>query len=137
MELKVAVNHKDMPALNKPVVAADYQPITDSENVARFVEDYFADIPLLARIAECESRNRQYDKYGNVLRGLENRYDVGVMQINEMYHLETAEKMGIDIYDIEGNVAYARYLYEKQGAKPWISSSACWAKFSQTEIAKK
>lgn len=59
------------------------------------------------------------------------------MQINELYHLETAEKLGLDIYTIEGNVAYAKHLYEEQGAKPWMSSSPCWAKATQSEIAKK
>lgn len=117
------------------VKAKDYGPITDSINVKKYVRDYFADIPLLARIAECESHNRQYDKSGAVIRGEVNTMDVGVMQINELYHLDTSKKLGYDIYTIEGNVAYARYLYEKQGAKPWISSSACWAKFSESEIA--
>jgi hypothetical protein len=58
------------------------------------------------------------------------------MQVNELYHLETAKKLGIDLYTADGNVAYARYLYEKQGAKPWISSSGCWAKFQGADIAK-
>jgi len=59
------------------------------------------------------------------------------MQINELYHADTAKALGYDIYSIDGNVAYARYLYEKQGAKPWISSSPCWAKFSGSEITKR
>ncbi len=117
------------------VEVENYGPITDSINVKKYVSDYFSDIPLLARIAECESHNRQYDKSGAVIRGEVNVLDVGVMQINEKYHLETSKKLGYNIYTIEGNVAYARYLYKKQGAQPWISSSACWAKFSESEIA--
>jgi hypothetical protein len=123
--------------LPKEIKAEDYAPITDTKQVQRFVTDYFKDTPILAQIARCESQYRQYDKQGNVLRGVANSYDVGVMQINEMYHLETAKKLGIDIYSIEGNAAYAQYLYEREGAKPWMSSSACWAKTSKAEIAKK
>ncbi len=115
----------------------DSEPINVNKNVERFVTEYFKDTPILANIAKCESRYRQYDSKGNVLRGVENRYDVGVMQINEMYHLEASKKLGLDIYTIEGNVAYARHIYEKSGAKPWMSSSPCWAKFTEKEIARK
>ena len=121
----------------KEVRAEDYLPITDSKNVERFINDYFADIPILADIAKCESRFRHYNSNGDVLRGKKNSYDRGVMQINVLYHAETAEELGLDVHNLNDNVAYARYLYEKQGAKPWMSSSACWAKFHQSEIAKR
>ncbi len=119
------------------VKAEDYQPITDSKNIKRFINDYFADIPVLADIAKCESRFRHYNSLGTVLKGKENSYDRGVMQINILYHAETAEKLGLNVHDLDDNVAYARYLYEKQGAKPWMSSSACWARFNQSEIARR
>ncbi|KND48950.1 MAG: hypothetical protein AB200_00790 [Parcubacteria bacterium C7867-005] len=119
------------------VESEDYEPITDTENVERFVADYFEDTPILARIAECESQYRQFNSKGDVLRGVENPLDVGVMQINEKYHLEDSKKLGFNIYHIEGNVAYAEYLYEKQGAKPWMSSSPCWAKYTHKELARK
>ena len=121
----------------KQVKSADYEPLTDSKNVERFVEDYFADMPIMAKIAQCESRNRHFNKSGQVLRGEKTPLDRGVMQINLYYHEDTAEKMGLDLHNIDDNVAYARFLYEKYGAKPWMSSSACWSKFSSTEIAKR
>lgn len=121
----------------KEVRAEDYQPITDPKNVERFINDYFADIPILAQIAKCESRYRQFNSSGDVLRGDRNRYDRGVMQINILYHAKTLERLELDVHDLDDNVQYARYLYEKEGAKPWMSSSACWAKFSQKEIAKR
>lgn len=121
----------------KEVKAIDYQPITDSKNVQKFINDYFADIPILTKIAGCESQYRQFNSEGDILKGEKNKYDRGVMQINILYHAETAESLGLDLDNIDDNVAYARYLYEKQGAKPWISSSACWAKFNQSEIAMK
>ena len=115
----------------------DYQPITDSKNVERFINDYFADIPVMANIAKCESQYRQFNSNGEILKGKKNSYDRGVMQINVLYHSDKADELGLAINTIEDNVSFARYLYEKYGAKPWIASSACWAKFSPTEIAKK
>jgi hypothetical protein len=120
------------------VRSADYGPITDPKNVEKFLKDYFADIPLLAKIGACESHNRQYDSKGNVLRGEVTPLDRGVMQINLHYHGETAEKLGLDLNSIDDNVAFARYLYEKYGAQPWMSSSACWSKYaSASDLARK
>ncbi len=90
------------------------------------VKAYFKDIPLMASIALCESHYHQFSSNGNVYRGSINTRDVGVMQINEKYHLRTSKKMGLDIYTLKGNMAYARYLYNSQGSDPWISSSPCW-----------
>lgn len=120
----------------REVKAEDYQPISDSKNIEKFVNDYFADIPILAAIAKCESRYRHLDKNGDVVKGERDSRDTGVMQINLFYHAQTAKKLGYDIYNLDDNVEYARYLYEKEGAKPWMSSSACWAKFKQSEIAR-
>ena len=124
-------------ALPEEVESEDYQPLTDPKNVEKFLNDYFADMPLMAKIAKCESRNRHFNKNGDVLRGEVTPLDRGVMQINLHYHQATAAKLGLDVHDIDDNVAYARYLYEKQGAKPWMSSSGCWSKFLSSEVAKK
>lgn len=104
------------------------EKIENLMTVEEYVRGYFSDIPVMIEIAKCESRFRQYDTNGEVLRGVVNSLDRGVMQINEYYHLETAEKLGYDILTIEGNTAYARYIFEKSGVKPWVSSSPCWGK---------
>ena len=98
------------------------RPVTVEDHVRL----YFSDKPVLAEIAECESRFRHFDKKGNPLRGEQNPQDVGVMQINVFYHGEKAEELGLDLTSIGDNMAYARYLYEKEGTKPWKSSAACW-----------
>jgi hypothetical protein len=115
----------------------DYMPISDKENVKRYLADYFSDIPLLAKIAGCESHNRQLDANGDVIRGEVNHYDVGVMQINELYHADEAKALGYDIYTLDGNAAFGRYLYEHQGgSQPWSSSKPCWGKYvGTTEVA--
>ena len=105
----------------EPVMPVADQPIT----LEVFVRDYFADNPVLAEIAKCESHFRHFDAYG-ILRGDKDQNDVGVMQINERYHAERAQKNGFDIKSLAGNLGYARWLYEKEGLKPWKSSGACW-----------
>ena len=100
-----------------------------AQSPKQFVDSYFADAPIMAKIAYCESRYRQYDTDGSIFRGKVNDQDVGIMQVNEYYHSATAEKLGLDLYTIQGNVAYARYLYEKEGTRPWSSSEPCWGKF--------
>jgi hypothetical protein len=101
---------------------------TDRKSIEKYLREHYSDTPILLEIARCESTFRHYDKNGDIVRGRVNSADVGVMQINEKYHLETAEKLGLDIHTVEGNVAYAKYLYEKYGASPWSASSPCWSK---------
>lgn len=92
------------------------------------VRAYFADVPVLIEVARCESQFRQTDKSGNILRGSVTTDDVGVMQINEYYHGDSAKKIGLDITSLNGNMAYARHLYEKYGTDPWSASAKCWKK---------
>lgn len=96
--------------------------------VEQYVKTYFAKTPVLAQIAKCESQYRQFSSSGNVLRGRKVPADVGVMQINESYHKAISEKLGYNIYTLDGNLAYAQYLYDKQGTKPWRASEVCWGR---------
>lgn len=111
-----------LPAENKKV--AVQRKIT----VEEYIRNYFSDIPIMIEIARCESRFRQHDGNGEVLRGEQNSLDRGVMQINEFYHDENSTKLGYDILTLEGNTSYARHLFEKYGVKPWKSSARCWGK---------
>lgn len=101
------------------------QPIV---TVEQYVKTYYAKTPVLAKISQCESQFRQFASDGSVLRGREVRQDVGVMQINETYHKATAQKLGYNIYTLDGNLAYAQYLYDREGSQPWSASKACWGK---------
>ncbi len=104
-------------------------------SIETYVREYFKDEPILAEVARCESTFRQYDSNGTILRGRVNSDDVGVMQINKFYHEDTADALGYDIYSIDGNLAFGRWLYQKYGAAPWSASSSCWAKsISGTKI---
>jgi hypothetical protein len=122
-------------AINKKQIIA--QLAVSTSGVKQAVQTYFADIPIMVRIAECESQFRQIDaETEEVLRGRVNSADRGVMQINEMYHGETARKLGLNLLTLEGNMAYARHLYEEQGTRPWSSSAACWSVPAVIQIAK-
>ena len=101
-----------------------------------YVRNYFRDTPILAEIAKCESSFRQFDKNGKPLRGIVNDKDIGVMQINTYYHEEDAEKIGLNIYTLEGNLQFAKVLYGKYGDKPWVHSSPCWSKTQSQSIAR-
>jgi hypothetical protein len=98
------------------------------EGLEAYVKDYFKDEPVLYEIAKCESTMRHTLPSGSVIRGKVNSSDVGLMQINEIYHLKKAKSLGFDIHTLEGNMAYAKYLFEKEGVQPWSSSSKCWKK---------
>jgi len=110
-------------------------PLPPVQTVREYVADYFSDAPIMVAIAGCESHFKQYDSNGAVHRGVQNNKDVGVMQINEYYHLKRSQELGIDIYTVQGNTEYARYLYEREGTTPWLSSSACWGKNVHSPIA--
>lgn len=101
---------------------------TSAPTVEEYVREYYKETPILAEIAKCESRFRQFDETGHLLRGEVVSQDMGIMQINEYFHAKTAEKLGIDLKTMEGNLAYGKYLYEKEGATPWKPSQKCWEK---------
>lgn len=124
--LALVITATGNPSPVEAAVVGDAQLSASRPYVEQYVRLYFSDIPVMAEIARCESRFRQLDANGNILRGEENRRDVGVMQINEDYHLHDALEMGIDLYTLEGNLAYARHLYDTMGVNPWKYSKKCW-----------
>ena len=118
-----------------PVPKEAFGPM--SQSVEEYVRQYFADTPVLIEVARCESRFRQYDEKGAVLRGEVMHDDIGIMQINDHFHGDASETLGNDILTIEGNLAYAKYLYGKEGTTPWNSSKPCWGKSNVALSIKK
>lgn len=103
-------------------IKKEEKPLTVKEQVVLA----FPNDPVMVRIAGCESNFRQFSN-GAVLRGKVNSKDVGIFQVNEMYHLETSKRLGFDIHTIEGNIAYAKHLYNTAGTTPWNWSKGCWS----------
>jgi hypothetical protein len=108
----------------------------DPKEVEAYLRKEYIDNPILVDIARCESTFRQFHKDGTLVHGRVDNADVGVMQINLRYHGDTANKMGIDLKTVKGNVEYGQYLYDKFGTKPWSASEKCWSKTS-AELARK
>lgn len=116
------------------VVSKEAAGVKETLTTKDKVKEYFKEVPILAEVARCESEYRQFNSDGSVLRGDHNKQDVGVMQINEKYHLSTSQKLGLNIHTLEGNMAYAKYLYETQGTRPWEYSSKCWGKTREVAL---
>ena len=128
----VAVASQEGPAASASTkkVAGPTQKVTVSApgDVEAAVRSYFSDIPVMAEVARCESTFRHTLPDGTLLRGKVDSRDVGVMQINTGFHAATAKKLGLDLTNFNDNMAYARYLYEKQGTQPWSASAPCWSR---------
>lgn len=97
------------------------------------VRTYFADAPVMIEIARCESEMRQFNADGTALMGGAGKKMVGLYQIHTGVHTSMARSLGLDLDTVEGNLAYARYLYENEGTVPWNSSGACW-RVAQAEL---
>ncbi len=96
----------------------------NSADVETRIRQYFADVPAMANIAKCESGFRQYGSDGLVL--FDPSYSmIGAFQVSAA-HLPEALTMGMDVTTLEGNMAYARYLYNAGGTDPWLDSFQCW-----------
>lgn len=109
-----------------PFFASANSQRADKGSIKEKVQAAFKDTPILFDIARCESRFRQFHSNGNVLFGGYRDGMVGLMQINAPVHNQQAIRLGYDIKTLEGNMAYAKYLYEQYGTRPWIDSKHCW-----------
>jgi hypothetical protein len=89
------------------------------------VRQEFADIPVMISIAKCESSFTQYDTVGNPMYGGSGGM-VGVFQVAASVHNDAAKDLNLNITTLEGNLAYARHLYETEGTVPWLASASCW-----------
>jgi hypothetical protein len=53
---------------------------------------------------------------------------VGIYQFFESIHAAGAKALGFDIATLEGNLAYARHVYNSQGVTPWEPVRSCFEK---------
>jgi hypothetical protein len=119
---------RENPGSTTPAISQVTPPppsINTNEGLEGRVRAYFSDSPIMGEIARCESRFRQFNSSGSALDGGAGGM-IGIFQINSHVHTNFAKSIGMDIYSVEGNLAYARYLYEREGTDPWLSSFSCW-----------
>ncbi len=125
---KAIANHVFSEDQVAAVVESSFIETNTPEAMEAYLRKEFADRPILVEIARCESNFKQFDENGLVVHGRVDSRDIGLMQINEHYQGDTAKKLGLDLYTLEGNMEYAEHLYDEQGTKPWNASSKCWNK---------
>ncbi|MGH7141040.1 MAG: hypothetical protein ACREGH_00185 [Minisyncoccia bacterium] len=105
-------------------IAAAVMVAPPDASIKAAVENYFSDLPIMVDIASCESNFHQDDLSGGLLISATD--DLGVMQINRDAHADEARALGYDLSTLEGNMEFARYLYDREGTAPWLSSARCW-----------
>jgi hypothetical protein len=110
-------------AATKKATSAEFFTPTESEAKVRA---YFKDVPVMIEIARCESAFRQYTDSGAVLHGGASGGMIGVFQFFESVHAVPAKTLGFDLATLDGNLGYARHLYEAQGTAPWDPAKNCW-----------
>lgn len=102
-----------------PVSASSTQPVEPLTVEEKIVKELGSEF---ITIAKCESGMKQFKEDGTVL--ISPSSDVGLFQINQV-HWDTAKKMEIDIYTVDGNIAYAKFLKEQNGYGDWYMSKHC------------
>lgn len=90
------------------------------------VKAAFPDAPVMVNVAQCESLFRQFTDTGSVFYGGLNKNMVGIFQLYSSVHRTIALSLGFDITTVDGNIGYARHLYDTQGTDPWLDSFSCW-----------
>lgn len=106
-----------------------YASVDPNERVEQAVREYFRDIPVMIRIAKCESGFKHFDP--DEPNGLNNNPSpkssaAGVFQILLKTHGPKARGMGLDIKTVKGQFGFARYLFRRSGTKDWTPSRKCW-----------
>ncbi|MCA9367268.1 hypothetical protein KC887_03325 [Candidatus Kaiserbacteria bacterium] len=121
-------------AMTHPVSAASTTtvPVHDQAAVRTSIENVFSDTPAMVAVAKCESNFRQFTDAGNVFRGGYNNQMIGVFQFYKSVHSTAALALGFDIAALDGNIGYAKHVYDTQGITPWNASKTCW----EAELAK-
>lgn len=86
---------------------------SEEQKIIRRIKETFHEDPENAvAIARCESQFRK-----DVVSPTN---DHGIMQINLTVHKEQVDALGLDVYNVEDNLTFARKLYDERGWKPWV-----------------
>ncbi len=120
-----------------PLVSGAVSTSTEmtSSDILKQLEDTFSKDSVMIDVARCESGLRQFVGTGEVLRGGLGKKMIGIFQLYEDYHVGDAKARGFDIYSLDGNIKYAKSLYDVQGLQPWSSSSLCWGDKKSTSTS--
>ena len=94
------------------------------------IKEIPANLPILEKIAKCESPTGHYGKNGQVaVSGNENHsVDIGWGQINNSIWGQTATDMKYNLWVEQDNKEFSRFLMATRGSEPWSASKSCWNK---------
>ena len=126
LSLAVLVSSLATTTYDYTVLNAPTSPEVVVNEVSVIKEVWGDDSHIGLAIAQCESGIKQ--KINGVIVRNPVTPDVGTFQINIDYHLDNAISQGMNVYTTEGNVLYAKYLFDKNGTRDWSASSKCWKK---------
>ena len=106
-----------------------YASVDPNEHVERAVREYFKGVPVMVRIAKCESGFEHFNP--TEANGLNNNPSpsssaAGIFQILLKTHGPKARRLGLDITTVRGQLGYANHLYRKNGTNDWKMSRRCW-----------
>ena len=97
------------------------------ESIVEKIKQAFPDAPIMLEVAKCESRYK-IDAHNTTLN-TDGTTDGGIFQLNSIHDPELL-KLGLDKFDPEDNIRFARILYDRSGLQPWESSRGCWGKYT-------
>lgn len=109
------------PKVEQKVIVEVRPDWSNPERVKQEIEKVFPDAPIMKEVARCESGFKP-----NAYNPTNNSNDSGVMQISQKYHGKRMRELGLDPFDVQDNLAFARILYDEQGLAPWKWSKPCW-----------
>ena len=106
----------------------EIQPEPQPKSVEQKIEIAFGEhAEVMKKIAYCESGMRQHKDNGEPLISPTN--DSGIFQINNFAHSKKVKELGLDVINSEDdNIAYAKFLFERNGTRDWYMSKHCWSK---------
>lgn len=131
-------NASDVSGQQEPIYINDEQPTaatstppleivetldtSSTEYIVKRILETFPEAPIMVNVARCESGLNPSADRANL------GVDVGLFQINQV-HLVTLNRLGLDRWDLEDNLTYARMLFDNAGLRDWYMSKHCWEQF--------
>lgn len=98
--------------------------------ITDFSEQYSVDEYLVRKIIQCESGFVKDAVHINKIDGIEWSRDYGLGQINDYYHKDTMELLGLDIHNPKDNLEFTFILLKNHGTQPYQASKNCWQQVS-------
>lgn len=99
--------------------------VWSEEQIIEKIRETFSEDPdVMVRIAKCEGvKDGKLDP-----TVISPTNDYGIFQLNQKAHGQRLKELNIDPLTVEGNLKYARMLYDTSGTNPWYMSKNCWYK---------